>query len=62
MKTFWTPRRGTVGRAFVELAEALRNYAALPPGLRRSAWSSLQEAERVLEERLAEVGVSVPPP
>jgi hypothetical protein len=60
MKSFWTPRRGSVGRAFVKLAEALRNYAALPPGFRSPAWLALQEAETNLAEHLAGAGVDVP--
>jgi hypothetical protein len=53
MATFWSPRRDTFADAVVELAEALRDYAAIPPLLRYGAWGRIQEAEDVLSKRLA---------
>jgi hypothetical protein len=52
MATFWTPRRGTLARAVVELADALRDYAAIPETMRYPLWIRIQEAESELTKLL----------
>ncbi len=47
--SFWSPRPGTLGRAIVNLVEALRDYATAPDLLRREQWNGLQRAETELE-------------
>lgn len=54
MASFWSPRQGTVAKAFVKVAEALRNYATLPEALRAQAWLTLQESTADFSKRLAD--------
>lgn len=52
MASFWSPKPGTLAHDFVKVAEALRDYAALPEALRHPAWLALQEAMDRLTDRL----------
>jgi hypothetical protein len=49
MRSFWSPKRGSVDEKFVRLAEALRDYVIAPLQLRSVYWSHIQRAESELE-------------
>jgi hypothetical protein len=49
MRSFWSPRRGSVDEKFVRLAEALRDYVVAPLQLRSVYWWHIQSAESELE-------------
>jgi hypothetical protein len=50
MRSFWTPRRDSVERRFVELAEALRDFATSPASLRTEHWWRIQDTADALRE------------
>lgn len=60
MAAFWTPRRGTVAEAFAAVAEALRDYAVLPPTLRGPAWLRLVTSADTLAKLLPADGAGAP--
>ncbi len=52
MRSFWSPRYDSIDARFVDVVEALRDYALFPDDLRSLKWLRIQDSAGRLEDAL----------